>query len=71
MEPFLLLARHFSQINSLSASPTKWSNTLKQFVGKKPMNCLSLFDHFERLARKELISLRMETLAPCVKTLQS
>ena len=28
----------------LSANPTKWSNTLKQFVGKLPMNYLSVFD---------------------------
>ena len=32
--------------NPLSASFTKWSNTLKQFVGNLPTNCLSLFDHF-------------------------
>ena len=32
-------------INSFSASPTKWSNTFKQFVGNLPMNCLSVFDH--------------------------
>ena len=31
--------------NRLSVNPTKWSNTLKQFVGKLPMNCLSVFDH--------------------------
>ena len=33
-------------LNPLSANPTKWSNTLKQFVGKLPANCLSVFDHF-------------------------
>ena len=33
-------------INLLSASFTKWSNTLKQFVGKLPTNCFSVFDHF-------------------------
>ena len=27
---------------------TKWSNTLKKFVGKLPTNCLSVFDHFVR-----------------------
>ena len=37
-------------LNPLSANPTKWSNTLKQFVG----NCLSVFDHFEKLALKGL-----------------
>ena len=38
--------------NPLSASATKWSNTRKQFVGKLPTNCLSVFDHFMRLALK-------------------
>ena len=33
-------------VNTLSANPTIWSNTLKQFVGKLPTNCLSVFDHF-------------------------
>ena len=41
-------------LNPLSANPTKWSNTLKQFVGNLPMNCLSVFDHFVRLALKGL-----------------
>ena len=41
-------------INPLSASPTKWSNTLKQFVGKLPPNCLSVFVHFVGLALKGL-----------------
>ena len=44
-------------LNPLSANPTKWSNTLKQFVGKLPMNCLNLFDHFVRLALKGLKTL--------------
>ena len=35
-----------SQVNPLSTNPTKWSNTLKQFVGKLRKNCLSVFDHF-------------------------
>ena len=38
--------------SNLSANPTSWSNTLKQFVGNLPMNCLSVFDHFVRLALK-------------------
>ena len=38
----------------LSANPTKWSNTLKQFVAKLPTNCLSVFDHFLELAIKGL-----------------
>ena len=40
--------------NSLSAIPTKWSNTLKQFFGNLPTNCLSVFDHFVKLALKGL-----------------
>ena len=36
-----LMSENLSLFNPLSASPTKWSNTLKQFVGKLPMNCLS------------------------------
>ena len=43
--------------NPLSANPTKWSNTLKQFVGKLPTNCLGAFDHFVKLALKGLIFL--------------
>ena len=41
-------------INPLSANPIKWSNTLKQFVGKLPTNCLGVFDHFAGLALKGL-----------------
>ena len=33
-------------VNLLSNNHTKWSNTLKQFVGNLPTNCLSAFDHF-------------------------
>ena len=40
--------------NSLSADPTKWSNTLKQFVGNLPTNWLSMFDRFVILALKGL-----------------
>ena len=40
--------------NPLNANPTKWSNTLKQFVGKHPTNRLNVFDHSERLAFKGL-----------------
>ena len=42
------------KFNPLSANPTKWSNTLKQFVGKFPTNCLNVFDHFVGLALKGL-----------------
>ena len=41
-------------LNPWSANFAKWSNTLKQFVGKLPTNCLSVFDHFVRLALKGL-----------------
>ena len=41
-------------INPLNASPTKWSNTRKQFVGKLPPNCSSVFDHFVKLVFKGL-----------------
>ena len=40
--------------NPLSVNVTKWSNTFKQFVGKLPTNCLSVFDHFVGLALKGL-----------------
>ena len=39
----------------LNANPAKWSNTLKQFVGNLPTNCLSVFDHFVKLTLKGLI----------------
>ena len=40
--------------NPLRANFTKWSNTLKQFIVKLPTNCLSVFDHFVKLALKGL-----------------
>ena len=44
-----LLMKHDNLVfNPLSANPTKWSNTLKQFVGKFE------FDHFVGLALKGL-----------------
>ena len=42
-------------INPLSANLTKWPNAFKQFVGKFPTNCLSVFDHFVKLTLKGLI----------------
>ena len=36
------------------ANFTKWSNTLKQFVGNLPTNCLSVFDHFVGLALRHI-----------------
>ena len=43
---------NIQNIDPLSANPSKLSNTLKQFVGKLPKNCLSVFDHFVGLALK-------------------
>ena len=40
--------------NPLSAKLTKWPNTLKQFVGNLPTNCLSVFGPFVGLALKGL-----------------
>ena len=54
MEHFVKIVNRFLAVNPLSANPTKWSNTLKQFVGKLPTNCLSVFDHFVILALKVL-----------------
>ena len=41
-------------VNPFSANPSKWSNTIKQFVGKLSTNCLSVFDQFVGLALKVL-----------------
>ena len=41
-------------LKPLSPNPTKWSNTLKQFVGNLTTNCLSVFDHFVGSAIKGL-----------------
>ena len=43
------------EVNPLSANPKKWPNTLKQFVGKLPTSCLSVFGHLIYLALKGLI----------------
>ena len=40
--------------NPLNVNFTKWPNTLKQFVGNLPTNCLSMFDHFVEFALKGL-----------------
>ena len=42
-------------VNTFSANPTKWPNTLKQLVENLPTNCLSVFEHFVKLAFKGLI----------------
>ena len=46
--------RLVASINPFSANFTKLSNTLKQFVGNLPTNCLSVFDYFVGLALKGL-----------------
>ena len=51
---FYFIFFFFRIIKPLSAKITKWSNTLKQFVGNLPTNCLSMFDHFVGLAHKGL-----------------
>ena len=38
----------------LSARPRKWSNTLKQFVGKLKTNCFEIFHNFVGLVLKGL-----------------
>ena len=42
------------KIKALGANSTKWSNTLKQFVGSLPRNWLSVFGHFVGLALQGL-----------------
>ena len=49
-----MVLRAIENINPLSANLTKWSNTLKQLVGKLPTNCVNVFDHFVELALKGL-----------------
>ena len=46
---------YLNSLNPLSANPTKWSNTLKQFAAKLPTNSLSVFDHFVKSALQRLI----------------
>ena len=55
----MLSIQTFMFLNLLRVNQTKWSNTLKQFVGKLPTNCLSVFDHIVGLALKGLSSLRV------------
>ena len=55
MLKLLVMKLNHAQIsydNPLSANITKWSNTLTQFVGKLPTNCLSVFDNFVGLVLK-------------------
>ena len=53
-------------INSLNANFTKWSNTLKQFVGNLPTNCLSVLDHFVGLPLKGLKQLLKVSLSDSI-----
>ena len=46
--------KYRQNLNPLNANPTKWSNTLKQFVANLLTYCLSVFDHFVGLALKGL-----------------
>ena len=57
--------KNFRCLNPLSANPTKWPNTLKQ----RPTNCLSLFDHFVKLALKglKLRSKQAKLLMECIE----
>ena len=41
-------------LNPLNVNFTKWSTTLKHFVGNLAMNCLSVLDHFVGLVLKGL-----------------
>ena len=51
----IIKSKHFFVlINPFSANFTKWSNTLKQFVGNLSTNCLCVFDHFVELVLKGL-----------------
>ena len=50
----IIMASSHLTFNPLYANPTKWSNTLKQFVAKMPANCLSVFDYFVIFAFKGL-----------------
>ena len=55
---------HCISFNPLSAKFIKWSNPLKQIVGKLPTICLSVFEHFSGLALKGLISAAPKLSAP-------
>ena len=56
-----------SLFNPISANPTKWPNTLKQFVSNLPTNCLSVFGHFVNLAVKGLIKVQTWRSATLLK----
>ena len=54
MKPLRMLTFQVCIFYSLSTNPTKYSNTLKQFVGNLQTICLSAFDHFVAFAVKGL-----------------
>ena len=54
-------SRNGIKFNPSSSNPTKWSNTLKQFVGKWPTNCLCVFDHFVGLELEGLMILTCQS----------
>ena len=54
-------------VNPLSTNFTTWSNTIKQFVGKLPTNCLSVFDHFVGLTLKGLSLICYRIVCTCEK----
>ena len=55
--PILLIS--VMKVNPLSSNPTTWSNTLKQFVGNLPTNCLSVSDHLVGSALKGLSAVEL------------
>ena len=59
-ERFFIL--YVKPLNPFSANFTKWSNTLKQFVGNLSTNCLSVFDHIMELALKGLNGMSFKKL---------
>ena len=64
---FIILMFYLNALfNPLSTNITKWSNTLKHFVGKLQTNCLSVFDHFVGLTLKGLT--HVETDSQCKST---
>ena len=64
-----MVHRHF--FNPLSAKLTKWPNTLKQFVGNLPTNCLSVFGHFVGLAFKGLTNVTKNPILDGAGVLQT
>ena len=60
------VGQRVAEFNPLSANFTRWSNTLKRFVGKLPTSFFSVFDHFVGLALKGLSTYRTITGAMVV-----